>query len=101
MIRQLMLEMGALGEVLLFTPDPPPLDGIGGGQRANGVEGTRETEQPHQSTDDLLARLDAAERLPGASELRSLSYDLLGVSPAVGVDLRIAGRTNCRWRAHR
>ncbi|TDD32831.1 methyltransferase domain-containing protein [Saccharopolyspora elongata] len=34
-----------------------------------------------QSTDDLIARLDAADRLPGAAELRALSYDLLGVGP--------------------
>ncbi|CAM5267026.1 methyltransferase domain-containing protein [Streptomyces aurantiogriseus] len=32
-------------------------------------------EQPH--TDALIARLDAADRLPGAGELRAYSYDLM------------------------
>ncbi|MFF7457104.1 hypothetical protein [Kitasatospora sp. NPDC008115] len=31
--------------------------------------------------DELLARLDAADRLPGAERLRSRSYDLLGAGP--------------------
>jgi SAM-dependent methyltransferase len=34
-------------------------------------------------TDRLLARLDAADRLPGARELRNLSYDLLGTARSV------------------
>lgn len=34
-----------------------------------------------RATDTLTARLDAAERLPGAAELRSLSYDLLRARP--------------------
>lgn len=45
----------------------------------------RETEQTRQSTDDLIALLDAADRLPGAEELRSLSYDLLGVGSGMSV----------------
>ncbi|MFE2867658.1 methyltransferase domain-containing protein [Embleya sp. NPDC059259] len=39
---------------------------------------TRETEQKRPPTDGLVARLDEADRLPGAEELRLLSYDLLG-----------------------
>ncbi|MFF1593041.1 methyltransferase domain-containing protein [Streptomyces sp. NPDC058286] len=39
---------------------------------------TRETEKTRQPTDDLIALLDAADRLPGAEELRASSYDLLG-----------------------
>ncbi|MFI6588087.1 methyltransferase domain-containing protein [Embleya sp. NPDC050493] len=46
---------------------------------------TRETEQTPPSTDHLIARLDAADRLPGAQELRSLSYDLLGAGPGTSV----------------
>ncbi|MGW0732645.1 methyltransferase domain-containing protein [Streptomyces sp. NPDC002851] len=42
---------------------------------------TRETERTRQSTDDLIALLDATDRLPGAEELRALSYDLLGAEP--------------------
>ncbi|KAK1185470.1 methyltransferase domain-containing protein [Streptomyces sp. NBS 14/10] len=40
----------------------------------------RETDQKPQSTDDLIALLDAADRLPGAKDLRALSYDLLGAA---------------------
>ncbi|MGW2047731.1 methyltransferase domain-containing protein [Streptomyces sp. NPDC001858] len=39
---------------------------------------TSETEQPSHPANALLARLDAAERLPGAEQLRARSYDLLG-----------------------
>ena len=46
---------------------------------------TRRTGQTRQSTDDLIARLDAADRLPGAAELRALSYDLLGARPGMSV----------------
>ena len=38
---------------------------------------TKKTEQARRSADGLIVRLDAADRLPGAGELRSLSYDLL------------------------
>ncbi|MGA5194048.1 methyltransferase domain-containing protein [Streptomyces exfoliatus] len=46
---------------------------------------TRQTEQTRQSTDDLIALLDAADRLPGAEKLRALSYDLLGAEPGTCV----------------
>ena len=46
---------------------------------------TRETEQKRQSKDDIITLLDATERLPGASELRCLSYDLLGAKPGTSV----------------
>ncbi|MFJ9862603.1 methyltransferase domain-containing protein [Streptomyces sp. NPDC101165] len=42
---------------------------------------TRKTDQTHQATDGLVALLDAADRLPGAGELRARSYDLLGAEP--------------------
>jgi ubiquinone/menaquinone biosynthesis C-methylase UbiE len=35
--------------------------------------------------DDLIARLDAADRLPGAARLRAASYDLLGARPGASV----------------
>src|SRR5512147_1155336 len=34
-----------------------------------------------QLTDDLIALLDAADRLPGVVELRKFSYELLGATP--------------------
>ncbi|MFD9030781.1 methyltransferase domain-containing protein [Streptomyces sp. NPDC059567] len=46
---------------------------------------TRETEQTPQPANDLVARLDAADRLPGAELLRALSYDLLGAEPGTSV----------------
>ncbi|WP_406062801.1 methyltransferase domain-containing protein [Streptomyces sp. NBC_01077] len=46
---------------------------------------TRETEQTRRLTDGLIARLDEADRLPGAEELRALSYDLLGAGPGTSV----------------
>lgn len=46
---------------------------------------TRDTSHARQSPDDLVALLDAADRLPGAEELRSLSYDLLGAGPGTSV----------------
>ncbi|CAL9278667.1 methyltransferase domain-containing protein [Streptomyces sp. SudanB25_2051] len=46
---------------------------------------TKETEQTSRSTGDLIARLDAADRLPGAEELRELSYDLLGATAGTSV----------------
>lgn len=46
---------------------------------------TKETEQARPSADGLIARLDAADRLPGAGELRSLSYDVLGAGPGKSV----------------
>jgi SAM-dependent methyltransferase len=46
---------------------------------------TKETEQTSRSTGDLIARLDAADRLPGAEELRLLSYDLLGATAGTSV----------------
>ncbi|MBA2811441.1 methyltransferase domain-containing protein [Streptomyces sp. KM273126] len=46
---------------------------------------TKKTDQTQQSTDDLIALLDAADRLPGANELRSLSYDLLGADSGKSV----------------
>ncbi|MFD3589346.1 methyltransferase domain-containing protein [Streptomyces sp. NPDC058683] len=45
----------------------------------------RKTEQTRQPTDDLIARLDAADCLPGAEELRARSYDLLGALPGTSV----------------
>ncbi|MFE7155179.1 methyltransferase domain-containing protein [Streptomyces sp. NPDC057636] len=42
---------------------------------------TKETGQKRQSTDDLIALLDAADRLPGAIALRARSYDLLSAEP--------------------
>ncbi|MET9660771.1 methyltransferase domain-containing protein [Streptomyces sp. NPDC006510] len=44
---------------------------------------TKETEQTRQLPGDLITLLDAAERLPGADELRARSYDLLGVGPGM------------------
>lgn len=41
----------------------------------------KETEPSSSSTDDLIAMLDDVDRLPGATELRALSYDLLGAAP--------------------
>ncbi|WP_338492657.1 methyltransferase domain-containing protein [Streptomyces sp. SJL17-4] len=46
---------------------------------------TRDTELTRPSPDDLVARLDAADRLPGAGELRALSYGLLGAEPGTSV----------------
>ncbi|MFE1551484.1 methyltransferase domain-containing protein [Streptomyces sp. NPDC058718] len=46
---------------------------------------TRETSPPRQDRDDLIALLDAADRLPGAEELRSRSYDLLDAAPRTSV----------------
>ncbi|WP_329620640.1 methyltransferase domain-containing protein [Streptomyces sp. NBC_01255] len=46
---------------------------------------TKETEHDGRSTDGLIARLDAADRLPGAHELRSLSYDMIGAGPGESV----------------
>ncbi|MFI9207709.1 methyltransferase domain-containing protein [Streptomyces sp. NPDC053253] len=46
---------------------------------------TRETSPPRQARDDLIARLDAADRLPGAGELRARSYDLLDAAPRTSV----------------
>ncbi|MEU4076267.1 SAM-dependent methyltransferase [Streptomyces venezuelae] len=46
---------------------------------------TRETKQTPQPANDLVARLDAADRLPGAEFLRELSYDLLGAAPGTSV----------------
>ncbi|MFI8438233.1 methyltransferase domain-containing protein [Streptomyces sp. NPDC079020] len=45
----------------------------------------RETDQKNRQPDDLIALLDSADRMPGASELRSLSYALLGAGPGVSV----------------
>jgi SAM-dependent methyltransferase len=45
-------------------------------------------DEPHGG--GLLARLDAADRLPGARELRELSYDLLGPARSV-VDVGCGG----------
>ncbi|MBA4864160.1 methyltransferase domain-containing protein [Streptomyces sp. PSKA54] len=41
----------------------------------------KEAEQTQQETDDLIALLDAADKLPGVKELRALSYELLGAAP--------------------
>ncbi|MGW4053432.1 methyltransferase domain-containing protein [Streptomyces sp. NPDC004779] len=46
---------------------------------------TRETEKASPPADELVARLDAADRLPGAEALRVLSYDLLGAGPGTSV----------------
>lgn len=46
---------------------------------------TKETEHDGRSPDGLIARLDAADRLPGAHELRSLSYDAIGAGPGRSV----------------
>ncbi|MBW8705512.1 putative methyltransferase [Streptomyces sp. MBT84] len=46
---------------------------------------TRETEQTEDQTDDLIALLDAADRLPGVVELRSRSFDLLHLRPGASV----------------
>ncbi|MFD8035429.1 methyltransferase domain-containing protein [Streptomyces sp. NPDC059717] len=45
----------------------------------------KETEQTQDPTDDLIALLDGADRLPGAVELRSRSFDLLGLRPGAFV----------------
>ncbi|MET8117401.1 methyltransferase domain-containing protein [Streptomyces prasinus] len=48
----------------------------------------KETERTRQSTGGLVTLLDAADRLPGANELRVRSYDLLDVGPgALAVDV--------------
>ncbi|MFG1782443.1 methyltransferase domain-containing protein [Rhodococcus oryzae] len=44
-----------------------------------------ETQQKQRSTDQLIALLDAADRLPAAVELRELSYRLLGAGPHLSV----------------
>lgn len=46
---------------------------------------TRETEETPRPRDGLVARLDEADRLPGAEELRYLSYDMLGAGPGTRV----------------
>ncbi|MGW6916651.1 methyltransferase domain-containing protein [Kitasatospora sp. NPDC054939] len=46
---------------------------------------TRETAHGRHPADDLVARLDEADRLPGAPQLRSLSYDLLGAKPGTSI----------------
>ncbi|MFE9169754.1 methyltransferase domain-containing protein [Streptomyces kebangsaanensis] len=46
---------------------------------------TRETHRTRQSPDDLIALLDAADRLPVSEELRFLSCDLLGAGPGTSV----------------
>lgn len=43
------------------------------------------TEQIQDPTDNLVALLDAADRLPGAAELRSRSFDLLDLRPRAAV----------------
>ncbi|MGW0095254.1 methyltransferase domain-containing protein [Streptomyces sp. NPDC003328] len=45
----------------------------------------KETEPTQDPTDDLIALLDGADRLPGAVELRSRSFDLLGLRPGAFV----------------
>ncbi|MFE7410307.1 methyltransferase domain-containing protein [Streptomyces laurentii] len=46
---------------------------------------TTETAGSGRSTDALAALLDAADRMPGAAELRSFSYDVLGAAPGRSV----------------
>ncbi|MET9542986.1 methyltransferase domain-containing protein [Streptomyces sp. NPDC006553] len=46
---------------------------------------TREKDRAPRSPDGLIALLDAADRLPGAEELRALSYGLLGAEPGTAV----------------
>ncbi|MEW2402636.1 methyltransferase domain-containing protein [Streptomyces sp. NPDC046862] len=46
---------------------------------------TKETGHTRQSTDELIAVLDAADALPGARELRALSYELLRIEPGTSV----------------
>ncbi|TDE34993.1 methyltransferase domain-containing protein [Actinomadura sp. 6K520] len=46
---------------------------------------TTETEKARQATKDLIALLDAADRLPGAAELRVRSYELLAAEPGTSV----------------
>ncbi|MER6127208.1 methyltransferase domain-containing protein [Streptomyces sp. NPDC001795] len=46
---------------------------------------TKEAEQTRHTTDDLIALLDAVDRLPGAVELRELTYDLLAAGPGMTV----------------
>ncbi|MFI5875351.1 methyltransferase domain-containing protein [Streptomyces sp. NPDC051445] len=46
---------------------------------------TKEVEHARQSTDGLIALLDAADALPGVKELRSRSYELLRVEPGTSV----------------
>lgn len=60
----------------------------------------KKTEQAPRPTDDLVARLDAADRLPGAAELRSLSYDLLGAGRTV-VDVGCGAGRAVAELAHR
>ncbi|GGP97886.1 methyltransferase [Streptomyces griseomycini] len=60
----------------------------------------RMTKQP-DPTADLIARLDAAERLPGAPELRAFTYELLGDATSV-VDVGCgAGRAVAELAARR
>ncbi|MFM9371836.1 methyltransferase domain-containing protein [Streptomyces sp. Da 82-17] len=70
---------------------------------------TRETDRttpraprPHEPTDGLIALLDAADQLPGAAELRALSYDLLGAAAGQAVvDVGCgAGRAVAELAAH-
>lgn len=44
---------------------------------------TKEADQKSQLPDDLIALLDSADRMPGANELRSHSYALLGAGPGM------------------
>ncbi|QNS02647.1 methyltransferase domain-containing protein [Streptomyces xanthii] len=46
---------------------------------------TKETAQTQQPAHALIALLDAADRLPGAQELRALSYDLLAATQGKAV----------------
>ncbi|WP_344004416.1 methyltransferase domain-containing protein [Streptomyces thermocarboxydovorans] len=46
---------------------------------------TEEQGQDRSSTGELLARLDALDRLPGSTALRALSYDLLAAGPGTAV----------------
>ncbi|TDC62431.1 methyltransferase domain-containing protein [Actinomadura sp. GC306] len=46
---------------------------------------TTETEKARQATEDLIALLDAADRLPGFEEMRVRSYELLAAEPGTSV----------------
>ncbi|MEV5171069.1 methyltransferase domain-containing protein [Streptomyces flaveolus] len=46
---------------------------------------TKKSERTKTSTDELIALLDAGERLPGAAELRERSYELLHAGPGTPV----------------
>ncbi|MEU6599436.1 methyltransferase domain-containing protein [Streptomyces flaveolus] len=46
---------------------------------------TKKSETIQTSTDELIALLDAGERLPGAAELRARSYELLHAGPGTPV----------------